>query len=68
MAVMYSKLGRCLGDTAKLGTLARTDLCAWVKGLWDKLMTHVGLGSSKEDPWGNLLGGGVPSQELTLLA
>ena len=59
MAAMYSKLGGCLGDTAKLGPLARTDLCAWVKGLLDKLMTHLGLGSSKEDPWGSLLGEGV---------
>ena len=53
---MYSTLGGCLGDTAKLGPLARTDLCAWVKGLLDRLMTHLGSGSSKEDPWGSLLG------------
>ena len=33
------KLGGCLGDTTKLGPLARTDLCVWVKGLLDKLMT-----------------------------
>ena len=45
---MYSRLGRCLGVTAKLGSLAGTDLCAWVKGLLDKLMTHLGLGSSNE--------------------
>ena len=57
MAVMYSKLAGCLGDTAKLGPLARTDLCAWVKGLLDRLMTHLWLGSSKEDPWESLLGG-----------
>ena len=57
MAVMYSKLGGCLGDTAKLSPLARTDLCACVKGLVDRLMTHFGLGSSEEDPWGSLLGG-----------
>ena len=44
MAIIYSKLGGCLGDTAKLGLLARTDLCAGVKGLVDKLMTHFGLG------------------------
>ena len=56
MAVMYSKLGGCLGDTAKLGPLARTDLCAGVKGLLDRLMTHFGFGSSEEDPWGSLLG------------
>ena len=65
MAVMYSKLGGCLGETAKLGHLARTDLCTWVKGLLDKLMTHLGLGSSKEEPWGLfallLLGGSVAS-------
>ena len=67
---MYSKLGGCLGDTAKLGPLARTDLCAGVKGLLDRLMTHFGLGSSEEDPWGSLLGGRgwVPSWELVLLA
>ena len=52
MTVMHSKLGGCLWDTTKLGPLARTDLCAWVKGLLDKLMTHLGLGSSEEDPWG----------------
>ena len=71
MAVMYSKLGGCLGDTAKLGPLARTDLCAGVKGLVDRLMTHFGLGSSGEDPWGSLIGGlgvGLPSQEPALSA
>ena len=52
MAVMYSKLGGCLGDTTKLDPLAGTDLCAWVKGMLDRLMTHLGLGSSMEDPWG----------------
>ena len=56
MAVMYSKLGGFLGDTATFGPLARTDLCAGVKGLLDSLMTHSGLGSSREDPWGSLLG------------
>ena len=62
-------LGGCLGDTTKLGPLARTDLCAWVKGLLDRLMTHFGLGSSKEDSWGRLLGvcGWFPSWELVLL-
>ena len=71
MAVIYSKLGGCLGVTAKFGPLARTDLWAGVKGLLDKLMTHLGLGSSLEDPWGSLLGAvGVelPSQELALSA
>ena len=59
-----------MGDTAKLGPLARTDLCAGIKGLLGRLMTHFGLGSSEEDPWGSLLGvgGWVPSQELALLA
>ena len=57
MAVIYSKLGGCLGDTTKLSPLARTDLCAGIKGLLDRLMTHFGLGSSEEDPWGILLGG-----------
>ena len=55
MAVMYSKLGRCLGETTKFGPLARTDLCTGVKGLVDKLMTHLGLGSSMEEPWRLLL-------------
>ena len=66
---MYSKLGGCLEVTAKLGPLARTDLCTGVKGLLHKLMTHLGLGSSLEDPWGSLLVGvWVPSQELVLSA
>ena len=57
MAVIYSKLGGCLGDATKLGPLTRTDLCAGVKGLLDRLMTLFGLGYSGEDPWGSLLGG-----------
>ena len=57
MAVMYSKLGGCLEVTAKLGPLARTDLCTGVKGLLERLMTHLGLGSSLEEPWLELLGG-----------
>ena len=71
MAAMSSKLGGCLGDITKLGPLARTDLCAGVKGLLDRLMTHFGLGSSREDPWESLLGGlgvGLPSQEPVLSA
>ena len=56
MAVIYSKLGGCLGVTAKLGPLARTDLCAGVKGLLERLMTHLGLGSSLEEPWLDLWG------------
>ena len=56
MAVIYSKLGGCLGVTAKLGPLARTSLWAGVKGLLERLMTHLGLGSSLEEPWGGLLG------------
>ena len=70
MAVMYSKLGGCLGDTVKLGPLAKIELYAGVKGLLDKLMTHFGLGSSEEDPWGGLLGvgDGLPSWELMLSA
>ena len=52
MAVMYSKLGGCLGETAKFGPLAKTDLCTLVKGLLDNFMTHFGLGSSLgEEPW-----------------
>ena len=57
MAVIYSKLGGCLGVTTKLGPLARTDLWAGVRGLLERLMTHLGLGSSLEDPWGSLPGG-----------
>ena len=67
MAVMYSKLGGCLGVTTKLGPLARTDLCTGVKGLLERLMTHLGLGSLLEEPWLDLLGGveeGVPSLEV----
>ena len=38
-----------------LGPLASTDLCAGVKGLLDRLITHFGLGSSKgEEPCGVL--------------
>ena len=47
IAVIYSKLGGCLGVSTKLGPLACTDLCVGVKGLLDKLITHFGLGSSK---------------------
>ena len=47
MTVIYSKLGGCFGETAKLGSLASTDLCSLVKGLLDKLITHFGLGSSE---------------------
>ena len=55
MAVIYSKLGGCFGETAKLGPLASTDLCALVQGLLDRLITHFGLVSSKEEePWGML--------------
>ena len=67
MAVIYSKLGGCLGVTTKLGPLARTDLCAGIKGLLERLMTHLGLGSSLEEPWLDLLGGvevGLPSLEV----
>ena len=49
---MYSKLGGYLGVTAKLGPLARTDLWAGVKGLLERLMTHLGSSSSLEEPWG----------------
>ena len=50
MAVMYSRLGGCLGDTSKLGPLASTDIWAWVNGLPDKLITHFRLGSSSVLP------------------
>ena len=53
IAVMYSKLGGCLGVTTKLGPLGSTDLCAGVKGLLDKVITNFGLGSPKgEEPSG----------------
>ena len=42
------------GGTAKLGPLATTYLCTRVKGLLDKLMIHLGLGPSIEEPWGLL--------------
>ena len=58
MAVMYSKLGGCLGVTTKMGPLARTDLWAGVKGLLERLMTHLRLGSSLEEPWGATRGSG----------
>ena len=47
MAVIHSKLGGCLGVTTKLGPLASTDLCAGVKGLLGRFITHFGLGSSE---------------------
>ena len=50
---MYSRLGGCLGRTAKLGHLANTDLWVWVKGLLDRLITHLALGSSSELPLGD---------------
>ena len=35
------------GENCSVGyPLAKTDLCACVKGLLDKLMTHIGLGPS----------------------
>ena len=55
MAVIYSKLGGCFGETTKLGPLASTDLCAGVKGLLDKLITHFGLGFSKEKNTGGVM-------------
>ena len=72
MAVLYSKLGGCFGETTKFGPLGKTYLCALVKGLLDKLMTHFGLGSSLgEEPWELLclLGKveGLASWELALL-
>ena len=72
MTIMYSKLGGCTGETAKLGPLARTDLSVLVKGLLDKLMIHFGLGSSlEEEPWGLFCllgrGEGLASRGLALL-
>ena len=69
MAVIYSNLGGCFWETAKLGPLASTDLCALVKGLLDKLITHFGLGSSKwEEPWGLLYLEGEDLASLEALA
>ena len=70
MAVIYSKFGGCLGVTTKFGPLARTDLWAGVKGLLERLMTHLGLGSSLEDPWGVYWGVVVrlSSQEIVLFS
>ena len=72
MAVMYSKLGGCLGETAKLGPLARTEPCTCVKGLLDKLMTHLGLGPSTGELWGllalMLYGGLLPPLGVALFA
>ena len=45
-----------MGDTTKLGPLARTDLWAGVKGLLERLMTHLVVGSAGEDPCRSLLG------------
>ena len=58
MAVISSKLGGCLGVTTKLGPLARTDICAGVKGLLERLMTHLGLGFFIRRPLGKPAGGG----------
>ena len=55
IAMTYSRLGGCLWVTTKLGPLASTDLCAWVKGLLDKLITQLGLRSSNELSLGDLL-------------
>ena len=59
MAVIYSRLGGCLEVITKLGPLLSTDLWAWVKGLIDKLINHLGLGSFSElslgDPQGWLV-------------
>ena len=72
MTGMYSELGGCFGETTKLGSLARTDLCALVKGLLERLMTHFGLSSSLgEEPWGLFCllgrGEGLASWGLALL-
>ena len=38
---MYVSLGGCLGVIAKLGPLERSENCAGLSGLDDKLMTHI---------------------------
>ena len=46
---------RMLWGNHKVRALINTDLCALVKGLLDRLITHFGLGSSmEEEPWGIL--------------
>ena len=41
MAVMYVSLGGCLGAMAKLGPLDKSENYTGVRGLEDKLMTHL---------------------------
>ena len=43
------------GRTTELGPLASTDLCVWIKGLLDKLTTHLELRSSNELSLGDML-------------
>ena len=71
MAVMYSKLGGCLGVTSKLGPLARTDLWAGVKGLLERLMTHCRVKFFIRRTLGWPTGGwrvGLSSQEMVLFS
>ena len=69
MAVMYSKLGDCLGDTANVGPLAKTRPLCLGQRFAGKVHDPLWLGSSVEDPWGSLLGvGGKPSLDLVLSA
>ena len=60
-----------MGKAAKLGPFARTDLCALVKGLLDKFMTHFWLGSSLGRTLGTAMpigrGEGLAARELVLL-
>ena len=41
IAMMYVSMEGCLGVMTKLGPLARSEDCARVSGLDDKLMTHL---------------------------
>ena len=71
MAVIYSKLGGCLGVTAKLGPLARTDLCAGVKRFVgkvnDPLRVRVFWGRPLREPTrGGELWGCFPSYQHCL--
>ena len=45
-AMIYSHLGGYLGTTAKLGHLAKSEICSSVSSLDDKFMTHLTLMSS----------------------
>ena len=63
MAVMYSKLGGCLGVTAKLGPLARTGPLCWsqrfVGKVNDPLRVRFFIRRTLAGPAGGCGGGGT---------